>query len=63
MLPYIAISQYGLRLHQMRDADIEIVREGRNQPFVRKNYFFKKSLHPNNTVVGTTESAKPAIIT
>ena len=46
MLQYIAISQYGLRLHQMRDADIEIVREGRNQPFVRKNHFFQEIITP-----------------
>jgi RimJ/RimL family protein N-acetyltransferase len=46
MLPFVAIQQYGLSLHQMRDADIEIVREGRNQPFVRKNHFFQETIAP-----------------
>lgn len=46
MLPFVAIQQYGLSLHQIRDADIEIVREGRNQLFVRKNHFFQEIITP-----------------
>lgn len=46
MLPFLAIQQYGLSLHQIRDTDIEIVREGRNQPFVRKNHFFQEIIAP-----------------
>ena len=46
MLPLVAIQQYGLSLRQMRDTDIEIVREGRNQPFVRKSHFFQEIITP-----------------
>lgn len=46
MLPFIAIQQYGLSLRQMRDADMEIVRNGRNQPFVRENHFFQEFITP-----------------
>lgn len=46
MLPYVAIHQYGLCLRQIRDADAEVVREGRNQPFVRRNHFYQEIISP-----------------
>lgn len=46
MLPYIAIEQFGLHLHQIRDTDAELVRQGRNQPFVRRNHFYEEIITP-----------------
>lgn len=46
MLPYVAIHQFGLRLHQIRDADTEIVRQGRNQPFIREKHFYQDIITP-----------------
>jgi|JI10StandDraft_1071094.scaffolds.fasta_scaffold232412_2 hypothetical protein len=46
MLPYIAIERFGLRLQQIRDEDSEIVREGRNKPFVRTNHFYEGIITP-----------------
>lgn len=46
MLPYVAIERFGLRMHQIRDADADLVRDGRNQPFVRKNHFFQEFITP-----------------
>lgn len=46
MLPYVAIHQFGLRLHQIRDADAEVVRQGRNQPFVRERHFYEEIITP-----------------
>ena len=46
MLPYICIERFGIRMHQMRDQDSEIVMQGRNQPFVRQNHFFDETITP-----------------
>lgn len=46
MLPYVGIHQFGLWLHQIRDADVEVVRQGRNQPFVREKHFYEEIITP-----------------
>ncbi|MBV6492996.1 MAG: hypothetical protein LDLANPLL_01003 [Turneriella sp.] len=44
MLPFIAIDYLGIRLHQIRDEDLEIVFQGRNKDFVRRNHFHQEKI-------------------
>jgi hypothetical protein len=50
MLPFVAIERFGLKLHQMRDLDSEIVRMGRNQSFVRRMHFQTQIITPEQHV-------------